>query len=447
MGLIFEILKKRRRLRARESWSRRDLEAFQNQEFQKLFNWSVAHSPFLKKFYAGYEGKPLTSLPILTKSILMENYDSLVTDREVRLNKVESHLNQLRGDELFRGRYWVTSTSGSTGKRGIFLHNRDEWTTVLASYSRSYEWGGVQADLFHRVRTAVVSSHMPWHQSARVGMTVKNPWLPTLRLDALDPIEKIVADLERFNPKTLIGYANMMVKLAQEQIAGHLKIQPSALFCASEVLTAEGRRLIREAWGQEPFNVYAATETSTIASECREHRGMHLYEDLVITEAVDSAKRSMPAGEYSEKVLVTALFSRTLPLIRYEMSDSVAPSARTCPCGLPFALLEGVEGRAEDVLKIQSGDGAMVEIHPNVFHSILEPVVPGAWQVVQEAQGLKVMIQGTEESTAKLSTALHDALSRRGAENLKIDVERVHAIPKTKLGKTKLIVGYTGAAQ
>jgi phenylacetate-coenzyme A ligase PaaK-like adenylate-forming protein len=45
-------------------------------------------------------------------------------------------------------------------------------------------------------------------------------------------------------------------------------------------------------------------------------------------------------------VLVTVLFSRTLPLIRYEMSDSVRLAADpSCGCGRPYRLLDAIQGR------------------------------------------------------------------------------------------------------
>ena len=56
---------------------------------------------------------------------------------------------------------------------------------------------------------------------------------------------------------------------------------------------------------------------------------MHLFEDLVITEVVDADNQPVPPGEYGAKVLVTVLFSRTLPLIRYEMSDSLQVGDRS----------------------------------------------------------------------------------------------------------------------
>ena len=52
----------------------------------------------------------------------MECFDELVTDPTVGLADIEAHLATLSGgDELFNGRYRVASTSGSTGRRGLFL--------------------------------------------------------------------------------------------------------------------------------------------------------------------------------------------------------------------------------------------------------------------------------------------------------------------------------------
>ncbi len=81
--------------------------------------------------------------------------------------------------------------------------------------------------------------------------------------------------------------------------------------------------------------MYAATETASIASECAQHRGLHLYEDLIIAEAVDGDNQPVPAAVHADKPRVTVLFSRTTPLIRYEMSDSVQVADAACPCAMP----------------------------------------------------------------------------------------------------------------
>ncbi len=91
----------------------------------------------------------------------------------------------------------------------------------------------------------------------------------------------------------------------------------------SEVLTEETRRRIVQAWGNQVFNNYAAIEAGGIAIECDQHRGMHVMEDLVIVENVDWNNKPVPPGVFGDKLLVTPLYKRTQPLIRYEIEDSV----------------------------------------------------------------------------------------------------------------------------
>jgi phenylacetate-CoA ligase len=437
-AFLLRVLRLRRRLRSHERWSRRDLELHQAGALRTLRDFATARSPFYQRLHRGLGSRPLGELPVVTKQMVMESFDELVTDRAVRRAEVEAYL-ALEGDARFLDRYWVSSTSGTTGLRGLFLSDLDEWTTILASYARAYEWAGIAAGLTHRVRTAVVSSLIPWHQSARVGAMIHSRFVPTLRLDATMPTEELVARLNAFAPQALIGYASMLGSLAQEQLEGRLRISPTAVLSASEVLTDEVRARARRAFGVAPFNVYAATEPAGIASECEEHR-LHLYEDLVITEVVDEDNRPVPPGQAGAKVLVTVLFSRTQPLIRYEMSDTIALSTDVCPCGRTFALLGGIEGRREDVL-LMSGETGEVQIHPNVFHRALEGVAATAWQVVQEPRGVRILLAGTgsDFQPAPLIQAVTRALTDAGARSPEVQVERVVAIPKTRIGKAPLV--------
>ena len=183
---------------------------------------------------------------------------------------------------------------------------------------------------------------------------------------------------------------------------------------ASEVLTEESRHKIQRAWNCQPFNVYAATETAGIASECSRHR-LHLFQDLVITEVVDEKNRRVPSGEFGAKLLVTVLFSRTQPLIRYEISDRVMKSDDRCDCGIEFALLGGIEGRAEDILDLPARSGGSVRIHPNLFHDILERVPVQAWQVLDGANAIRVLLVRPENSIDTLRLSSRNCASTGGA--------------------------------
>jgi phenylacetate-CoA ligase len=449
--IILKVLALRHRLRQRDRWTRPQLEAHQDRALHRLRRHAYARSPFYRRFHKGVTDCPLGDLPILTKEMVMEHFDELVTDPTVRLAEVETHLATLSsGDELFDGRYRVASTSGSTGRRGIFLWDPDEWATILASYNRSFDWTGVGAGLTHRTKMAVVSSTTPWHQSARVGASVHSPWVPTLRIDSGDQLGSIVERLNDFQPKVLVAYASMAHLLAEEQLADRLRISPDFVFASSEVFTEQARRRIEEAWGNKPFEVYAATEPAGIASECEQHRGMHLFEDLVMTKVVDEKNRPVPPGVYGHKVLVTVLFSRTMPLIRYEMSDSVRPATSPhCPCGRPFALIDGIQGRAEDVLRFPATSGGQVSVQPIVFHRVMDAVPAGGWQVVQGPEGLSVLLSGVREgfADAALIDSLRQELAAQGAIVPPVNVRRVPNIPRTTVGKAPLIKAYLPASE
>lgn len=441
LPLIARYLALRGRLRDREHWPRDRLLQHQQERLAALRKFALERSPFYGRFHTGLEGRPLSELPVLTKAELMANFDGLVTDRGIRLEEVEAHLAAVTGDAKFRNHYRVVSTSGTTGLRGIFLSDPAEWAQVIASYARAQEWAGIVPSLTHPVRIAVVSTTKPWHQSARVGASIRSPLAPTLRLDATESMTSIVDGLNEFGPQSLVAYASMQRLLAEEQLGGRLRIQPRAVFSASEVLTPDTRRLITDAWGIQPFDVYAATEPAGIASECELHAGLHLYEDLVITEVVDEHGRPVPPGEAGEKLLVTVLFSRTQPLIRYELSDSIVPSQRACPCGRTFHLIESIQGRAEDVIHLPAVDGGEVAIHPNVIHDVLDRLPVGEWQVVQGADAIQLVVArpGLGFDGVVVAGSLTGAIRAAGAVPPPITWTRVDAIPRSGSGKAPLI--------
>lgn len=367
--------------------------------------------------------------------MLMERFDEVVTDREIHLANVEAYLEHAATTDTFRGLYRVAATGGTTGRRGVFLADPTEWRTVLASYSRAYDWAGVAAGITNRLRMAVVSSRNASHQSAIVGATVASRIVPTLRLDATQPIEAMVRDLNAFAPDALVGYASILRILADEQAAGRLSIRPRGVMSASEVLTGETRERLRAAFGVAPTYVYGTTETAGIASECR--RGnMHRYEDLVITEVVDEDNRAVPAGQFGAKLLVTVLFSRTQPLIRYELSDHVKTLEGTCPDGLPFGLLGGVEGRQEDLLTL-----GVVVVHPHVFHAPLERLAVAGWQVIDEGGRLRVLLARPSAGVDATAVAgdVVTALEAVGVRGIPVQTAIVDEIPRPALGKAPLV--------
>ena len=123
------------------------------------------------------------------------------------------------------------------------------------------------------------------------------------------------------------------------------------------------------------------------------------------------------------------------------MSDRVQVAVASCPCGRPYALLNSIQGRVEDVLHFPAVGGGWVSVHPNVFHDILDLVPANAWQVVQRANGLHVLLSGvrTGMSDERLAETLRRALEAHGALVLPVKISHLSVIPRGPAGKVALI--------
>ena len=304
----FRVLWRRQQLERACRWTRSELERHQERRLSALRRFAVERSPFYRRFHRGLEHQPLQALPILTKAVMMENFDDLVTDRTVHLTEAEAFLRENPGGDLFRQRYVVLATSGSTGRRGVFLFDPREWLTALAMITRPMAWAGLSGGLKKPPRSAMIASTTPWHYSTRISASLASRLLPALRLDAAEPLPALVRRLNEWQPEVLAVYPSVLKQLAEEQIAGHLRIRLRSVASSAEVLDEETRRRVHRAWGLRVFDTYGATEYAPIAAECAYGR-KHLFEDGAVIEVVDDRGRPVPAGARGRSVAAHRLRS------------------------------------------------------------------------------------------------------------------------------------------
>jgi phenylacetate-CoA ligase len=148
-AMIARVLWLRRVLGRRERWSRAQSHDHQQQQLARLRRHAASRSPFYQRFHQGLQDRPLAELPVLTKATLLDHFDEITTDPTLHLDDLEAYLAGLVGDERFAGRYWVSSTSGSSGRQSIIPSDAQEWATILASYARANQWAGINAGLLH----------------------------------------------------------------------------------------------------------------------------------------------------------------------------------------------------------------------------------------------------------------------------------------------------------
>jgi phenylacetate-CoA ligase len=251
------------------------------------------------------------------------------------------------------------------------------------------------------------------------------------------PLERIVADLNGWQPTVLQGYASMLHQLSVEARTGRLQISPRRIRTRSEPLLPEIRSDLEGTWGVTVHNDWVCTEGAT-ATTCGAGSGLHVSDDLVIIEPVDAAGRPVPAGMLSDKLYLTNLYNHALPLIRYELTDQVTMLDGDCPCGSPYRRIRDIQGRLEDLFDY----GAGIRAHPHIFRSTLgrEPVVID-YQVRQTDTGAAIMVTTSGPfDTQPLGEELRAALSGLGLPHPDVTVSVVAALDRTATGKLRRFV-------
>lgn len=445
LGNMAHALRRREADDARGRWSRDELRAYQRARLRDLVRHATTRSPLYRELYGGVIDRDveLGELPPLAKDVMMARFDEVVTDPRLRLAPLLAHAQTLRGDERYLGDFRVMTSSGSSGRKAVYVYDRRAWREGFLPQSlRMSRLAGLRPGL-PRPRIATVAAGDGKHMTFRGGASMDVGLFVTRRISAARPLAEQVAELEAYRPDFLVGYPSALALLADEQRAGRLRIAPRSVTTSSEVRTAAMAASIRAAWGVEPFNCLGLTETGIAAMDCAAHRGLHVFEDFTIIEVVDERGRPVPDGTVGAKILVTNLFNRVQPILRFEVSDLVALDAAPCPCGLTFQRVVALDGRSDDILELPGPRGP-VRVHPILVRGALgaEPAVL-AYQVVQERGALDVQLvlaAGAGEATiARVSAALEAALRAAGA-GVPVGVRAVAAIAREEgAGKLKLI--------
>jgi phenylacetate-CoA ligase len=418
----------------RERWPRERLEAYQRERLAGLIAYASERSPFWRKRLPHGHAE-LAALPVLTKDELMASFDELVTDRRLRLDALLEHLDEIDGDALYVGDHRVMTSSGSSGRKAVFVYDRAAWVCCAAMFLRRSAWLGIRPRV-PRMRLAMVWGASPTHMSRRGAACLDVGAHRLCPLSVTQPLPELVARLDEFQPQHLNAYPSIAARLAEEQLAGRLHLRLEGLTTNSEPLTPALSDRLERAFGVRPYDFYATTE-GLYGHDCPAG-SMHLFDDMCIVENVDGDGDPVPPGEVGARLLVTNLFNRTQPLIRFEVTDLVAVEPEPCPCGRSLMRLRSLEGRAEDVLRLGG-----VTVHPLEFALVTADPDVREFQVVQQGDGLCLRVAlraGADGAPERLRARVGARLEELGVPRPAVEVETVEALERSAAGKLQMVV-------
>ena len=437
-----------RTLAARETWPRPRLESDRARRLDELARFASARSPFWRSRLAGAfraDGRlDLAAVPPLAKAEMMESWDAAVTDRRLRRDDLLEHLDGLDHDALWLGEYRAMTTSGSSGLKGLFVYDRPAWRGVLSQFFRYSDFAGIEPRFPRRLRIAAIGGGSPTHMTQRLAASVAVGLHRVLALPVTLPLPRIVAALNDFRPDFLNCYPSIGALLADEQLAGRLTLDLSGMSTSSEWRSPETTALIERAFGVAPTDLYAATE-GVWGVACDGGAGVHLFDDMCIVENVDSDGRPVPDGERGDRLLVTNLYNRAQPLLRFEVSDVATLSSEPCACGRTLARMESIDGRADDVLRLPGAAGSSVAVHPVQFGVVTADRDVREFQVVESAGSLCVRVvlragADAPAATARIGDRVRERLAAIGVASPAVDVEQLDALERSPAGKLPVVV-------
>jgi phenylacetate-coenzyme A ligase PaaK-like adenylate-forming protein len=353
----------------------------------------------------------------------------------VKWRDLEDFLHRSRDPrELFRGRYTVIHTSGSSGETGFFVYDRAGWARLMAASAEGFRFLSIG-----RKRVAFLGATQG--HFAGVTMSLSTSTLPfsliyqTRVFEVNRPLAEAVRGLNQFQPHIVTGYGTALKALAEKQRQGELHIRPESIISSGEALLEADRTVIESVFGRCVKNLYACSEFGLMGVREPSWQSMRLLEDSLIFEIEP------------DHTVVTNLSNRVLPLIRYRMNDvlSLLPSLEHSP----YRAITDVVGRVEQLAKFRNRRGEIDGISPHTINEILIPCVRRFQMRILglESFCLAVVFDSSasalqkQEALAIARRNLAAILREKEMDNVTFDVTAVDDLPvDSKSGKFRLIV-------
>ncbi|MEB3753156.1 F390 synthetase-related protein [Acinetobacter sp. MD2(2019)] len=404
--------------------SRDALEQFQQQQFSTFKTQVLRQSPYFRQFLH----LPLAEWPHMDKPLMMQHFDAMNTAGLKKDRLFRCALDSERSKDFSPkvGKYSVGLSSGTSGQRGLFVVSPEEqqlWAgSILAKLLPNGLFAKERIALFLRA-----DNHL--YQS------VNSYWLSLNFFGLFENFQQQLAKLSAYQPTIIVAPAQVLTAMAKEKLAGRLNISPKKVISAAEVLDAQDRAILAQAFDQIG-EVYQATE-GFLAATCA-HGTLHLNEESLIVEAewLDE-HRFIP--------IITDFSRKTQPIVRYRLDDILLRDPTPCLCGSHSMAIAAIEGRQDDQILLKDASGKEMTIFADYCSRIIAQTLPldSDYRLIQKEQNVFELIACCEQVALMACTEnLSQYFKTQGAniENLSWQTTSVSDIPNDFTLKRRRII-------
>lgn len=395
----------------------------QLQKLKSIVGYAYHHTPFYRRRFDDCRISPeniksledIKRIPLLSKDDIRNNPRSMLSD--------EFTLKDLH----------YKRTGGSTSVPVKLYVDRVAYKLKYASTTRHNLWSGYKrGDKMAAIWGDTDRKYSPKEKLYNL-LKSRTIYLDSLKMDDAH-IFSFIDRIRRFKPKILMGHAHSIYVFAcfiEENQIDDLGFE--RIISTAEMLYDNERARIESIFGRILFNRYGSEELSIIASECEEHDGLHINAEGLYVEIVGGDDNT------PGKLIITDLWNRGMPLIRYEIGDMATTRSGSCRCGRGLPRLGKIYGRTSDFLL--SPDGKRVS-----GISILDTFtihIPGIKQVQiiqNEIDTLHFRIVKDNDFSDNSLTILAENVRSVFGPKMKHETEFVDRIPQTRRGKYRFSI-------
>lgn len=410
---LFESLKKS------DDWNEDEIIKYKEQQISQILKYAYEHTKFYRRFFDQYGVKPedfkclndLSKFPILTKELVRENWEDMISDEFKRKDLIAYH------------------TSGSTGKALDFFWTKHSlryyWAVVWRGRDRfGVKKGDLHINFTGKIVVPISQTKPPYWRYNRP----LNQYMLNMQHITQDKIKDIVEFINRKKARFFVGYPSIIHSFAMlvEETGLTIKNPPLYIFSSAEKMYDFQREVIERVFkGVKIIEHYGFSENAASASK---NTG-GLYQVDYELGHMELKTPVMHDGFLTGEILATGFQNLGMPFIRYEIGDTATFISNN--------IISDIEGRNGDF--VITPEGAKVMRFGYIFKCTREIK---ECQIAQKKEG-EMIVRAILRQGADINGLENDiraAVKEWISPTIKVLFEYVDAIPRTKAGKFKAVV-------
>ncbi len=364
-------------------------------------------------------------VPHIRKSFAQAGVDPDVIRTRTDLRRLPTvsreDLGLLRAEDVLRHgvdprQCKISWTSGSSGRQLAVHMNRAE-----AFYRQLLLYNAFRRNMKGRGPLSIAevgSGNWKSARTRRVLGAVNVTWVPRTA-----PLAEQADQLARSKPAVITGHPSLLELVAEQIDLERRDVSPALVACRGEILEAQTRSLLGRVFDCRVADYYSCDEAGNVAWECPNRSEiLHENSDGCIVEVVDEKGEPLEEGAKG-RVLLTNLFNRTMPFIRYDLGDraSVVSYADRCECGFHGLSLSPISGREMQFFRLIDGSRvsarAIATLVNRVVRQLHSDYAVSRYQVIQDdLSSIRIRLCSRQDLPQDSLTQMARSMERMGKD-------------------------------